>query len=66
MILYRAQGKIQYPRNILLHNGKFNNQMAWIMYDSSFEKTLLVIEYFDVFDFVNEMINEGHIITFKP
>jgi len=40
--------------------------MAWIMYDSSFEKTILVIEYFDVFDFVNEMINEGHIITFKP
>jgi len=66
MILYRAKEKIQYPRNIILHKRTFNKQLAWVFFDSSFEQQLLVIEYFDVFDFVNEMINEGHIVTFKP
>lgn len=66
MILYRAKKEIKYPRNIILHKGKFNNDLAWVMYDDKFEKVLLAIEYFDLFDFVNDMTNDGHIITLKP
>lgn len=64
MILYRAP-KIKYPKSITLYKGMFRYQMAWIMYDKD-ENVMLAIDYFQLFDFVNEMINDGHSITLKP
>lgn len=43
----------------------FRYEMAWIMYDKD-ENVTLAIDYFQLFDFVNDMINDGHSITLKP
>lgn len=64
MILYRNP-KVKYPKNITLYKGMFRYQMAWIIYDKD-ENVTLAIDYFQLFDFVNEMINDGHSITLKP
>lgn len=65
MILYKDP-KVKYPKNITLFKGMFSYQMAWIMYDKKQEYILLAIDYFNIFDFVNEMIHDGHSITIKP
>jgi hypothetical protein len=64
MIFFQEE-KIVYPRDIVLVKEQNRLYQVLSYYDRDSGKLLLQFDYFDLFDFVNEMLNEGHTVTIK-
>jgi len=67
---FKTKGKLTFPRQIILQRGFLQEGTIYYCYTTNIKNksesgTVYILQIEDIFDFVNEMLNDGHTIKIK-